>query len=65
MAKNIEQFLKCLLVICNSSIENSLFRTVPYFMGLFGHLISSFLSSLYILEVSSLSDVEIHSEALG
>ena len=58
MTKNAEQFLKCLLTICISSVGNSLLRSVPQFViGLFGNLISSFLSSLYILEISLLSDM--------
>ena len=41
-----------------SSIENSLFSSVPHFLiELFGGLVTSFLSSLYILEINSLSDV--------
>ena len=41
-------------------IENSLFRSVPELLiGLFGSLISSLLSSLYILDVSPLSDMEL------
>ena len=41
--------------IWDSSVENSLFRSVPRFLiGLFGSLESNFLSSLYILDISSL-----------
>ena len=56
MTKDEEQFLKCLLTIWDYSSENSLFRSVPH---LFGILMSSFLSSLYILEISLLSDVDL------
>ena len=39
-------------------MENSLFSSVPQLLfGLFGILMSNFLCSLYILEISSLSDV--------
>jgi hypothetical protein len=52
-----------------SSVENSLFSSVPHFlMGLFEFLESSFLSSLYILDISSLSDlglVKILSQSVG
>ena len=51
MVKDAEQFIKCILVIGASSTENSLFRFV------FGSLMSSSLSSLYILKISPLSDV--------
>ena len=45
MTKNVEQFLKDLLAICNYSVESSLYRFVPHFLiGLFGNLMSSFLS---------------------
>ena len=59
MAKDVELFLKCLSAICDSSVENSLFRSVPHFsIGLFGNLMSSFfIYSLYILEVSPLSNI--------
>lgn len=61
MAKDIEHFFKCFMTIWDASIENSLFRSVPIFflIRLFGLLMSSFLSSLYILEISPLSDVEL------
>ena len=58
MAEFVEQVIKCLLVICKSSIQKSLFRSVPHFLiREFGNLLSSFLSSLYTLEISPLSDV--------
>lgn len=41
-------------------VENSLFRSVLHFLTeLFGMLMSGFLRSLYILNISSLSDVEL------
>ena len=58
IAKEVEHVLKYLLAIWNSSVENSLFVQNPIFLiGLFRILMSSFLSSLYILEISPLSDV--------
>ena len=40
IAKDIEHFLKCLLVIRDSHVENSLFRYVPHYLTvLFGLLI--------------------------
>ena len=42
----------------DSSVENSLFRSVSHHLiGLFDILVSSFLSSLHILEIRPLSDV--------
>ena len=56
IAKEVEQDLKCLLAIRSSSVENSLFRSAPHFLiGLIRVLVSSFLSSLYILEIRPLS----------
>ena len=58
MTNDVEHFLRCLSAIRISSGENSLFRSVPHFsIGLFGSLGSNFLSSLYILDISPLSDV--------
>ena len=58
MAKDFEHFLKCLSAISDSSVENSLFSSAPHFLiSLFGVLMASFLSSLYILEISPPSDV--------
>ena len=52
IAKEVEHDLKCLLAIRSSSVVNSLFRSVPHFLiGLIRVLVSSFLSSLYILEI--------------
>ena len=49
IAKEVEHDLKCLLIICTSSVENSLFSSVPHFLtGLIRVLMSSFLSFLNI-----------------
>ena len=67
--KEVEHVLKCLLAIRSSSVVNSLFRSVPHFLiGLIRVLVSSFLSSLYILEIPPLSDeglVKIFSHSEG
>jgi len=56
----VECPFSCLSAISASSVENSLFRSVSQFLiGLFGLSMSSFLSSLYILDISTLSDVEL------
>jgi hypothetical protein len=69
MIKDVEHFFKCFSALWYSSVENSLFSSVPQFlMGLFEFLESSFLSSLYILDISSLSDlrlVKILSQSVG
>ena len=58
MIKEAEHFLKCFSAIWYSSGENSLFSSEPHFlMGLFDFLESTFLSSLYILDISPLSDL--------
>ena len=57
ISKDVEHDLKCLLAIQSSSVDNSLFSSVPHFLiGLIRVLVSSFLSSLYILEIRPLSD---------
>jgi hypothetical protein len=58
MIKDAEHFFRCFSVIPFSSGENSLFSCEPHFlMGLFDFLESTFLSSLYILDISPLSDL--------
>ena len=53
MIKNVENFFSCFSAIWNSSLEISLFSSVPHFLfGLFDFLESIFLSSLYILDIS-------------
>ena len=69
IAKEVEHDLKCLLAIRSLSVMNSLFSSVPHFLiGLIKVLVSSFLSSLYILEIRPLSDeglVKIFSQLEG
>ena len=58
MIKDVEHFFRCFSAIRYSSGENSLFSSEPHFlMGLFDFLESTFLSSLYILDISPLSDL--------
>ena len=57
MTKDVKH-LKCFWAIWDYSVENSLLISAPHFLlGLFGLLIPSFLSSLYILDIRPLSDV--------
>jgi hypothetical protein len=55
MIKDVEHFFRCFSAIQYSSFENSLVSSEPQFlMGLFEFLESTFLSSLYILDISPL-----------
>jgi hypothetical protein len=69
MTKDMEHFFRCFLIIQYSLVENSLFSSVLHFLiGLFDSLKSNFLSSLYILDISPLSDVglvKIFSQSVG
>ena len=69
MIMDVEHVSRCFSAIQYSSIENCLFSSVPHFlMGLFDFLESSFLSPLYILDISPLSDlgmVNILSQSVG
>ena len=69
MTKDVEHFLKHLSAILDSSVESSLFRSINHFLiGLCDILVSNFLSSLDILEISHLSDmllVKIFSHFVG
>jgi hypothetical protein len=69
MVKDFKHFFRCFSAVWYSSVENSLFRSAPYFLiGLFVSLESNFLNSLYILDLSPLSDVElvkIFSQSVG
>jgi hypothetical protein len=55
ITKDVKHFMKCFLAIRYPSVQNSLICSVPPF--LIGLLSSNFLSSLYILNISPLSDV--------
>jgi hypothetical protein len=58
MIKDVEHLFRNFSALQCFSVENSLFSSVPHFvMGLFEFLESSFLSSLYILDISPLSDL--------
>jgi hypothetical protein len=69
MIKDVEYFFRCFSAFRYSSVENSLFSSVPhYLIVLFDFLESIFLSSLYILDISPLSDlglVKILSHSVG
>jgi hypothetical protein len=68
MIKAVEHFFRCFSALRYSSAENSCLALYPILMGLFEFLESSFLSSLYILDISSLSDlglVKILSQSVG
>ena len=58
MIKDAEHFFRCFSAIRYSSGENSLFSSETHFlMGLFDFLKPTFLNSLYILDISPLSDL--------
>ena len=60
MIKDVEHFFRCFSAIRYSSGENSLFSSEPHFlMELFDFLESTSLSSLYILDISPLSDLQL------
>jgi hypothetical protein len=60
MSKDFEQFFKCFSSLWYSSVENSLALYPIFLVGLFDSLESNFLSSLYILDISSLLDVRLY-----
>jgi hypothetical protein len=55
ITKDFEHFFRCFSGIRDSSVVNSRFSSISHFLiGLFGSLVTNFLSSLYILDVSPL-----------
>jgi hypothetical protein len=58
MIKDVEYFFRCFSAIRYSSGEKSLFSSEAHILiGLFDFMESTFLSSLYILDISPLSDL--------
>jgi hypothetical protein len=68
MINDVEHFLRCSSALRYSSVENSLFSSVPHFLMLLFEFLEFSLSSLYILDFSPLSDlryVKILSQSVG
>ena len=60
MTKDVEHIFRYFSTIRDSSVENSWFNSAPHILiGLFVPLESNFLSSLYILDISPLSDIRL------
>jgi hypothetical protein len=58
VTKDVEHFFKCFEAVQDPSIENCLFSSALHFsIRLFGFLVSTFLSSLYILYISLLLNI--------
>jgi hypothetical protein len=69
ITKDFDHFFRCFSAIRDSSVVNSQFSSIPHVLiELFGFLVISFLRSLYILDISPLSDVglvKIFSQSVG
>jgi hypothetical protein len=57
ITKDFEHFFRYFSVIRDSSVVNSQFSSITHFLIRFGFLMVSFLSSLYTLDITPLSDV--------
>ena len=58
MTKDVDHFITCFSAFQDSSVENSFFSSVLHFLiGLSVLFEVNFLSSLYILDISPLSDI--------
>jgi len=63
ITKDFEHFFRCFSAIWDSSVVNSVFSSISYFLiGLFGFLVVGFLSSLCILNINPLLDVRLGNE---
>jgi hypothetical protein len=58
ITKDFEHFFSCFSAIQDSSVVDSWFSSIPHIlMGSYVFSVIKFLSSLYILDISPLSDV--------